>query len=151
LYLANKGLLSINTKVGKFLNADGISFVDYKHFNGNQTHIGQTDNYINVFNNLPYYSSSTNDSYFEFHLEYNDKGFIMNKLPLLKYLQSQLVIGFHNLGIPDRKPYREFTVGLDNLGFGKFRMFRFDYVRSYQDGYQDDAVIFGLKFLNIIE
>lgn len=149
--LGNKGNLQIVTKAGKFFNADNISFVDYRHFNGNQTHIGQGENYTNVFNLLPYYAASTNDSYSETHIEHNDKGFFMNKIPLLKLLKSQLVLGFHNLAVPERKPYQEFSVGLDNLGFGKFRMFRVDYVRSYQDGYQGDGVIFGLKFLNVLE
>jgi hypothetical protein len=149
--LGNKGFLRTNFKVGKFFNAENISFVDYKHFNGNQTHIGQSDTYKNVFNLLPYYAASTNDSYFETHMEHNDKGYLMNKIPLLKLLQSQLVLGFHNLAVPDRKPYQEFSVGLDNLGFGKLRVFRLDYVRSYQDGYQGDGVIFGLKILNILE
>ena len=149
--LGNKGNLQMVFKGGKFFNADNISFVDYRHFNGNQTHIGQSENYTNVFNLLPYYAASTNNSYFETHLEHNDKGYFMNKIPLLKYLQSQLVLGFHNLAVPDRKPYQEFSVGLDNLGFGKYKMFRVDYVRSYQNGYQGDGVIFGLKFLNVLE
>ena len=148
LTLGNKGTLQMVLKGGKFFNGNGISFVDYKHFNGNQTHIGQSDSYTNVFNLLPYYAASTNDSYSETHLEHNDKGFLMNKIPLLKYLQSQLVLGFHNLAIPDRKPYQEFSVGLDNLGFGKYRFFRLDYVRAYQSGYQGDGIIFGMKFLN---
>ncbi len=149
--LGNKGLMQMNFKGGKFFNADNISFVDYKHFNGNQTHIGQSESYINVFNLLPYYIGSTNDRYFETHIEHNDKGYLMNKIPLLNKLQTQLVLGFHNLAIPDKKPYQEFTVGLDNLGFGKYRLFRVDYVRSYQNGYQGDGVIFGLKFLNVLE
>ena len=149
--VGNKGEMQMNLKAGKFFNGDHISFVDYKHFNGNQTHIANGGSYLNVFNNLPYYSMSTNDRYFETHIEHNDKGYIMNKIPLLNKLQSQLVLGFHNLAIPDQKPYQEFTIGLDNLGFGKFRMFRVDYLRSYQNGYQGDAVIFGLKFLDIVD
>jgi hypothetical protein len=151
LTLGNKGTLQMVFKGGKFFNADNISFVDYRHFNGNQTHIGQADTYTNVFNLLPYYAASTNKSYSETHIEHNDKGYFMNKIPLLKYLQSQLVLGFHNLAVPDRKPYQEFSVGLDNLGFGKYRFFRIDYVRAYQNGYQGDGVIFGLKFLNVLE
>ena len=98
---------------------------------------------------MPYYVNSTNDSYVELHSEYDDNGFIMNKLPLLNRLKSNLVFGFHNLAIPDRKPYSEFTVGLDNLGFGKFKLFRIDYIRSYQDGFQGDGIIFGCKILNL--
>jgi hypothetical protein len=147
LSIGNKGYLDMNLKAGKFFNAENISFIDYKHFNGNQTHINNGGTYTNVFNNLPYYSASTNDSFIEFHAEHNDKGFIMNKLPLLKYLKSQLVVGFHNLSIPERAPYQEYTIGLDNLGFGKLRIFRLDYVRSYQNGFQGDAIVFGIKIL----
>jgi len=75
----------------------------------------------------------------------------MNKIPLLNKLQSQLVLGFHNLAVPNRNPYQEFSIGLDNLGFGKVRLFRVDYVRSYQNGYKGDAIVFGLKILNVIE
>ncbi|MGC4041725.1 MAG: DUF5686 and carboxypeptidase regulatory-like domain-containing protein [Flavobacterium sp.] len=148
--LGNKGTAVMVFKGGKFFNADNISFVDYRHFNGNQTHIGQSDSYTNVFNLLPYYTASTNDSYFETHIEHNDKGYLMNKLPLLKYLKSQLVLGFHNLAVLDRKPYQEFSIGLDNLGFGKLKFLRVDYVRSYQGGYQGDGVIFGLKILDAL-
>jgi hypothetical protein len=147
----NKGNFAINLKAGKFFNAENIAFVDYKHFNGNQTHIGQTERYLNVFNLLPYYSNSTNDSYFEAHMEHNDQGYIMNKIPLLNKLKSTMVLGFHTLVIPNSKPYSEFTVGLDNLGFGKFKLFRVDYVRSYQNGYKGDGVVFGLKILNVLE
>jgi hypothetical protein len=149
--VGNKGDLKINMKAGKFFNANNIAFVDYKHFNGNQTHISGGDGYTNVFNNLPYYSASTNDSYFEFHAEHNDKGFLMNKIPLLNKLKSQLVLGFHDLAVPGRNPYQEFSVGLDNLGIGKVRVLRVDYIRSYQNGFRGDAIVFGLKFLNIIE
>lgn len=149
--VGNKGDFAMNLKVGKFFNADNIAFTDFKHFNGNQTHIGGTNRYLNVFNLLPYYSNSTNDSYFEAHLEHNDKGFIMNKIPLLNKLKSTLIIGFHQLAVPDRKPYTEASIGLDNLGFGKFKLFRLDYVRSYQNGNQRDGIVFGLKILNALD
>ncbi|MFC6096755.1 DUF5686 and carboxypeptidase regulatory-like domain-containing protein [Flavobacterium qiangtangense] len=151
LKLGNKGELGTNFKAGKFFGADGISFADYKHFNGNQTHVGMAERYLNVFNLLPYYTRSTNDSYLELHAEYNDKGFIMNKIPLLSLLKTNLVLGVHSLGVPDTKPYTEYSVGLDNLGFGKFRLLRLDYVRSYNgSGYAGDGIIFGLKFLNVL-
>jgi hypothetical protein len=151
LLMGNKGTLGINLKAGTFIHGDNISFADYKHFNGNQTHIGTGDRYLNVFNLLPYYSNSTNNAYFEAHLEHNDKGYIMNKIPLLNKLKSMMVLGFHALSVPDTKPYSEFSVGLDNLGFGKLKIFRVDYVRSCQNGYRADGVVFGLKILNALE
>ena len=147
----NKGTLGINLKAGTFIHGDNISFIDYNHFNGNQTHIGTSDRYLSNFNLMPYYLNSTNNSFFEAHLEHNDKGYIMNKIPLLNKLHSTLVLGFHSLEIVDKKPYSEVSIGLDNLGFGKFKLFRFDYVRSYQNGFKGDGVVFGLKILNVLE
>ena len=148
--LGNKGTIGLNASAGKFFNAKNIAFVDYKHFAGNQTRIGQSDRYLSVFNLMPYYANSTNNAFLELHSEYNDNGFVMNKIPLLNKLKSNLVLGFHNLSIPDKTPYQEFSVGLDNLGWGKLKVFRLDYVRAYKNGFQTDGVIFGLKILNAL-
>lgn len=144
--IGNKGDFGLRFKAGKFFNADNISFIDYKHFNGNQTHVNLLNNSLNSFNLLPYYSHSTNDAYFETHIEHNFKGYIMNKIPLLNKLQWNLIGGFHQINIPKNKPYQEFTVGFDNIGWGKFRFLRIDYVRSYQNGFQGDGIMFGVKF-----
>lgn len=144
--IGNKGDFGLRFKVGKFFNADDISFIDYKHFNGNQTHVNLLNNSLNSFNLLPYYSHSTNDAYFETHIEHNFKGYIMNKIPLLNKLQWNLIGGFHQLNVPERKPYQEITVGFDNIGWGKLRFLRIDYVRSYQNGFQGDGIMFGMKF-----
>lgn len=146
--LGNKGVFGANLQLGTFFNADAISFVDYKHFNGNQTHIGQSDRYLNTFNLMDYYQNSTNDSFVEWHSEYDDKGFIINKIPGLNLLKSNMILGFHQLSLPNKTPYQEVSIGLDNLGFGKMKIFRIDYVRSYQSGYKGDGVVFGLKILN---
>ena len=152
LGLGTRGNLGLNTRVGKFFNADSISFTDYRHFNGNLTHIGQADRYLNVFNLMPYYDFSTNDQYFELHAEYTDNGYIINRIPLLNKLKANLVLGYHNLAQPAIRPYSEYSIGLDNLGIGKVRFLRIDYMRSYQsDAFIDHGVIFGLKFLNLIE
>jgi hypothetical protein len=145
LNLGNKGRFDYNIKAGKFFNADDIAFVDYQHFNGNQTQIG-AGSYLNVFNNLPYYAASTNDSYLEMHAEHDFNGFLLGRVPLLKKLNFNLVVGAHALATPDNTPYQEYTIGLDNIGWGKFRFLRLDYVRSYQSGFQSDAILFGLKF-----
>ncbi len=146
LNVANKGRFSYNLRAGKFFNADDISFVDFQHFNGNQTHFSQRGSYTNVFNNLGYYDLSTNDSYLEMHAEHDFNGYILSRIPLLKKLNFNLVVGAHTLSTPDHKPYQEYSVGLDNIGWGKWRLLRVDYVRSYQSGFVSDAIVFGLKF-----
>jgi hypothetical protein len=149
--LGNKGELGMNFRAGKFFNSDNISFVDYRHFNGNQTYIGTSERYLNVFNLLPYYSNSTNDAYIEGHAEHNFKGYLTNKIPLINKLNYHVVAGAHVLAIPEQKPYMEFTAGLDNVGWGKFRFLRVDYVRSYQGGFQSEGVILGLTFLDLLD
>jgi hypothetical protein len=149
--IGNKGSFTTNLKGGTFFNAENISFIDFEHFNGNQTRIGTSASYLNVFNLMPYYTNSTNNSYFELHAEHNFEGFVMNKVPLLNKLNSTLIVGFHNLAVPDRKPYQEFSIGLDRLGFGKFKLFRVDYVRSYQNGFMGDGIILGLQILNFLD
>ncbi len=149
--VGNKGHLRYNLKAGTFLNANGIAFMDYHHFNGNRTHIGQSGNYTDVFNNLPYYVLSTNASYMELHVEHDFKGYVLGKIPLLNTLNYNLVIGAHTLSTKEISPYHEYTIGIDNIGWGKFRFLRLDYVRSYQNGFISDAVIFGLKFLDFID
>ena len=147
LALGHRGVFSYGLTGGTFLNAKNISFVDYKHFNGNQTYIGEGEKYLNVFNLMPYYQNSTKASYMEWHSEYDDKGFLFNKIPLLRVLKANMIMGFHQLNLTDAKPYQEVSIGLDKLGFGKFKMFRLDYVRSYQGGFKTDGVLLGLGML----
>lgn len=143
--LGNKGDFGLRIKAGKFFGAQNIAFVDFKHFNGNLTHVNIMNNSLNSFNLLPYYSHSTNDAYAETHIEHNSKGYLMNKIPLLNKLQWNLIGGFHQILIPNAKPYQEVTIGFDHIGWGKFRFLRIDYVRSYQNGFQGDGVMFGIK------
>ncbi|MXN89928.1 carboxypeptidase-like regulatory domain-containing protein [Flavobacterium sp. Sd200] len=149
--LGNKGRLGTSFRGGTFFNSGDIAFTDYRHFNGNQTYVGKSERYLNVFNLLPYYTHSTNDKYFETHIEHNFNGYITNKIPLLNQLDYHLVAGYHLLNIPERNPYMEFTVGFDNVGWGKFRFLRIDYVRSYESGFRAHGVVVGLTFLDILE
>jgi len=149
--LGNLGDFTYNLKGGTFFDAEDISFVDYQHFNGNQTRVGTSFRYTNVFNLLPYYELSTNKSYFEGHVEHNFKGYLLGKIPGINQLNFNLVAGAHFLSTEDRKPYSEVSIGLDNLGWGKFRFLRVDYVTSYYNGNSNGAFVFGLKFLNLLD
>lgn len=146
----NKGEFFYHLTGGTFAKGEDISFVDYKHFNGNQTRVGTASNYLSVFNLLPYYQFSTNKSYFEGHLEHDFRGWVLGKIPGINQLNFNLVLGAHLLTTQENKPYSEFSIGLDNVGFGNFRFFRVDYVQSYYDGENLGAFVFGLKFLDIL-
>lgn len=143
----NFGLFRYNIRSGIFLKQKNIAFMDYLHPNGNQIRVGD-GRYMNQFNLLEYYKLSTNDKYAEFHTEHNFRGYLLGKVPLINKLNFHLVAGAKALFTGDRKPYTEYSVGLDNIGFGKWRFLRIDYVRSNFNGIQNDGFMFGLSLFN---
>ncbi|MBT8319774.1 MAG: carboxypeptidase-like regulatory domain-containing protein, partial [Gramella sp.] len=145
LKLGNKGEFQYLVNGGLLSEADEISLVDYQHFDANQTRIG-FGSYVGKFNLMPYYNFSTNKNYAEIHAEHDFQGWILGKLPLINKLNFNLIVGAHRLITADRDPYSEYSLGIDNLGFGKYRFLRLDYVVSDFGGERDGAFIFGLKF-----
>ena len=143
--IGNKGSFNYNIRAGKFLTPDETSFIDYKHFNGNQTHVN-FGGYTNSFSLLPYYDFSTNSEYAELHAQHHFEGYLLRKAPLLNKLQWKMVLGGKALLTKENKPYIEYSIGLDNIGFGKFRFLRVDYVRSNFNGINNDGFMFGLSF-----
>jgi hypothetical protein len=143
--IANKGEFAYNLRAGAFLNSDAISFVDYQHFNGNQSYVTRKD-YMESFFLLPYYSFSTNKEYIEGHAEHNFNGFIMNRIPLLKNLNAHLIVSGKFLATSNNRPYSEFGVALGNLGFKKFKFLRVGYVQSYFNNTMERGLNVGLSF-----
>lgn len=144
--IKNKGRLAYDLRAGTFLGtADNISFIDRQHFNGNQTLLFEPSR-LNRFNALPYYERSTNQSYFEGHVEHNFRGWILGKIPVVNKLNFNLVAGAHVLSTDESRFYREFTIGLSNVGWGKFRLLRFDYVYGQGAlGGNDGAFLIGVS------
>jgi hypothetical protein len=138
-YLVNGGMFA---KV----NQD-IPFIDYTHFNGNRYILTSSLNTIGNFNSLDYYSMSTNSNFAQVHTEHNFKGFILNKIPLLNKLNFHTVIGAKGL-FTNKKPYTELSFGLDNIGWGKWRFLRVDFVQSNFNGQKENRVLFGLSLFD---
>ncbi len=149
--LLNFGKLYVGFDAGKFFDGNELAFMDYKHFNANQSFVASNTIYDNQFNLLPYYNHSTNTSYVQAHIEHDFKGYILNKIPLINQLRYSIVVGSHHLYVPQEKPYHEVNIGLNNFGFGKFRFFRIDYFRAYQGGFKDQGFVIGVKFLDLIQ
>ena len=144
--LKTTGILKYNLSTGTFFENKDLAFTDYKHFNGNLTHVNTKGNYLSSFKNMGYYDFSTSNNYFEYHLEHDFKGYILGKIPWVNTLNLNLVIGAHGIGIKNESPYKEFNIGLGNIGWKKYRFLRVDYVRSYVNGAVDEALMFGLSF-----
>lgn len=142
------GLFRYNVRSGIFLEKKDIAFMDYFHPNGNKMRFMDVPNYISQFGLLDYYTHSSNDRYAEAHLEHNFKGFLLSKIPLINKLNFHLVTNTRGLFTSNRKPYFEYSIGLDNIGLGKWRFLRVDYVRSTYGNVQKSDFLFGLTILD---
>ena len=144
--LENKGNFSYNLFGGTFFGAESVAFMDAKHIIGNQTHINLNDTYLSSFKNVGYYDFSTSENYLEYHFEHDFKGYLLGKIPLINKLNYNLILGVHGFTSNNQKPYNEFSVGVNNIGWKKYRFLRVDYVRSYHSGFVNDGVLFGISF-----
>ena len=139
------GRSSISVAAGTFVNNHSMSFIDFKHFQGNQTIIGA--HYQNGFQLLPYYTYSTDESWLEGHYEHHFGGFIFNKIPLIKKLNLQEVGGAHLLLTNDIR-YIELDAGIEHL----FKLLRIDFVTSFGNhGKLDAGFLIGLNLNGAIQ
>jgi hypothetical protein len=121
------GKLVYRIKAGQFLTHRRLYFMDYKHFQGNQT-ILQSGDYVSSFRLLPYYTYSADRSYLEAHAEHNFKGALITQIPLLKKLSWQEVVGVHYLwNTVLSSNYVEVNFGMARV----FKTLRVDYVLAY--------------------
>ena len=118
--------------------------MDNLQANGNQLTFFM-NNQLNSFGLLEYYKFYTNDKYAEAHIEHNFKGFFLSKIPLINKLNFHLVVGAKTLFMADNKPYSEYAIGLDNIGFGKWRFLSVDYVNSNHAGIKNNGFLFRLS------
>ncbi|WP_075340427.1 DUF5686 and carboxypeptidase regulatory-like domain-containing protein [Tenacibaculum agarivorans] len=139
--LGNFGDFDYNIRGGMFLEKKDIPFMDYYHPLANEIDLSPSDR-LSSFFEMPYYDFSTNDAYAEFHTQHNFKGFLLSKVPLLNKLNFHTVIGAKSYMSADRKPYYEYTIGLDNLGWGKWRFLQIDYVQSFYNGNTETGFVF---------
>jgi oligopeptidase B len=146
------GKTTYKVSVGTFLGKSNMSFIDNRHFNGNETFLLRNFSSnmpydffyssFNRFNALGYYSSSTNQPYFEGHIEHNFYNWLTNKLPLIRKAKFGTVAGANLIWVESNPLYTEFYVGLDNI----LKILRVDFVSQYTPGQALKPLIrFGLK------
>ncbi|WP_207428258.1 DUF5686 and carboxypeptidase regulatory-like domain-containing protein [Pedobacter sp. SYSU D00535] len=119
------GYSSFYLSTGKFLNTRSLFYPDIRHFSGNQTAV-----YNPIFPNfhfLDYYSYATDQRYYEAHYEHNFSGMFLKRIPLIRKLKLEEIIGGAYLTQP-QIDYKEAYIGFQRL------VFRFDYGFSWQPG-----------------
>lgn len=113
---------------GAFLNDDALTFVDYKHFAGNQTSLSQVGKSFK-FELLPFYQFSTTKPYLEAHYEHHFNEFIFNKIPLVKKLNLQAVASANYLTTETIGNYVELGAGIEHI----FKFMRVDYYWAFRN------------------
>ncbi|MCS7018314.1 MAG: DUF5686 family protein [Cytophagales bacterium] len=127
LNLGMLGSMEYDFSTGTFLNAKRVELMDLKHFNTTQTIFNPA--ILQSFRALPYYQYSTSGFFVEGHAEHHFNGFIFNKIPLLKKLRWQEVLGLHVLHTEQLPAYAELTVGIEKI----FKILRVDYIITFQE------------------
>ncbi len=129
------GKSNIDIIAGGFMNNSNMNFMDYKHFNGNQTLFlkNGTENWggrdqLNNYNALDYYTFSTNNNYLEIHFQHRFLGLFFTKFPLLNKLHLEEVAGINGAYTSNNRNYQEIFLGIDNIA----KIFRIDFVATYK-------------------
>ncbi len=120
---------------GIFLNNNKVRFMDFQHFNGNETFIFNPNNIQNSFLLLPYYERSTDDWFIQAHYQHHFNGYLFDKVPLLRKAGFKSVFAASYLRTSESElgDYLELSYGIENLGFGIFKIFRVDAVASFEE------------------
>lgn len=139
LGLVGTGRVTLET--GFFPNTRAMYFVDYEHFNGNNTFLARYS--PGNFQLLDYYLYSSARGYFTGQYEHHFNGFIVNKIPLLRKTKVQTVATVNYLHANTITHYMELGIGLEHI----FKILRADFFASYK-GAQHEAIGFkiGLGF-----
>jgi len=124
-----RGNLDVALQAGKFLNADKMYFMDYKHFNGNRTYFITSDP-VGSFRLLDYYENSTADQYFSANVHYHFRKFLVTRLPKVRMLGITENIFFNYLATPSSGNYTEVGYGLEGI----LRIFRLEVAAAFRDG-----------------
>jgi len=134
------GRLSWYINGGFFFNKGRVELRDFRHFRGSEIFIMNGPDYSRTFLQLPYYNFSTDDHYFQAHVQHHFDGFILDKIPAIQKLGWSLVAGAKYLKSGDLPGYTEFHMGIDNMGYKFVRLLRLDAVLSLHNGQSDWGV-----------
>ncbi len=113
---------------------------------GNLTIFRQND--LFRFGVLDYYTYATSDRYAEQHLEWNLRGFLWNKLPLLRKLKLHEIAGVHSVQMPGLPAHTELLLGITNIRVARLSLFRVNYHRvltGLNPGREAVTINFGLN------
>ncbi len=124
------GETTLSAEVGSVLTSRDypVSFLDARHFRGNQTVLAS--GFGAGFQLLPYYEYSTLGAWLEAHASHHFNGFFLNKIPALRQLKWQEVATANYLHTAALGHYLEVGIGIEHI----FKVLRIDAYAAYQVG-----------------
>jgi len=128
------GYFSFIVGAGKFFNNDNVYYPDFKHFRGNSALFVKPE--LRRFLFLDFYQFSTKQQYIEAHIEHNFSGLFSSKIPLVRKIKFEEIVGASYLTQPDKKDYKEFYFGLQRLIFRATYGFAYDGNKRVEHGFK---------------
>ncbi|WP_443946172.1 DUF5686 and carboxypeptidase regulatory-like domain-containing protein [Pedobacter sp. AW1-32] len=128
------GKSSLLIGAGKFLNTKQLYYPDWKHFRANRSLIFDAD--VRNFHFLDFYLFSTTKQYFEAHFQHNFGSFFISKIPLLRNLKLEEIIGGAYLSSPEKRNYSEYYFGFKRLNFRIDYGYAFDANKRIKQGFK---------------
>lgn len=132
-----RGQFFIDARTGSFMGSLPTTFIDYKHFAGNETPFLMEDP-VGSYRLLPYYLYSTADKYVSAQVLYQFRKFLFTQFPMLRLTGVKELAYVSYLVTPNSGNFVEVGYGLDNL----FRILRVEASTSFIDGAYNS---FGVK------
>jgi Family of unknown function (DUF5686)/CarboxypepD_reg-like domain len=124
-----RGRADVNVTAGAFTNANGLYFMDYKHFLGNRTPFTTSDP-VKSFRLLDYYTNSTSDKYFAANAHYQFRKFLVTTIPYARLLGIREAVFVNYLATPTSRNYTEAGYTIDGI----LRILRLEAIASFEDG-----------------
>lgn len=133
------GYSSFSFSAGKFFNQTKNYYPDWKHFSGNMALIFNPG--LKSFHLLDFYAFSTDKKFIEAHWEHNFNSKFLGRIPMMRKLKLQELLGSAVLSQPEKSTYYEIYIGLKRLGL------RADYAMSFNNyGKLEQGFKFSFRF-----
>ncbi|MBL7819714.1 MAG: carboxypeptidase-like regulatory domain-containing protein [Saprospiraceae bacterium] len=130
--LQSWGHLSYLVKATKIVHKEPIDPSEWIFQKGNPFVVYNKPNDPDVFLSLEPYAHSTDNQMVSWFMEWDLQGKLLDRIPLINKLGLKELIRYSSVVNDRNKPYAEYSIGFGNIGYKVFRIFRFDWVHSFE-------------------
>jgi hypothetical protein len=128
LKIGIRGVLDVSARGGAFLNAQSMSFMDFKHFLGNRTLLTTSDP-IGSYRLMDYYAFSTYKDFLSLNTHYHFRKFMLTRFAKIRMLGITENIFVNYLATNGSTTYTELGYSIDGI----LRIFRLEGAVSFRE------------------